>query len=1020
MKKLLLFFITPFISMSLYGSAPRKDAQKNTQLENAAYQRIKVQCNHIDRTLFADIGKLLEKKLDNIHKKYGILKMPLITCAVTTDMLCLVEKVLSHADVKVDATDIEGQTALCTALQGAQMPSIIKALLNKGANPNHNVPGMGTPIRFAAMCQNWYMRDSKDLVKGYQFLCDANADINFSMNEHTTLFYAIQNRNYPLVKFLRKNGAQISEKEIQEALGESLFDRTFIATDKRSLTEAAKTLDLYKQLTKAALAEKQESAQATDKSGQDQVNAKSSCATQLTQAQSHDLGRILSETKKNLDLFIQHSKGAAATFRTALNIDWKEIQKYCENKPDLFSAICKLVYQKEGDVNAEYESITFLGHAVIINDYTLVKLILEKKPEIDATMDTSLGKRHTALTFACMIGAKPSIIKALLDAGANANHRDNSQKTPLMCAALCQKWFEKNIDDLLLGAQHLLNNGAQINAIDKDGDSALIFAIQTFYSPFVEFLIKKCIPDVDASQINKFLQVNESPNDEAFAALLEIDIKTIQENRAKIKVILEGALKLQSSSTQKESQDDQTKSLLDQIKKEQPVLQQRLEELHASSAKLSTILATYTSKHKTSATSNDDTETDEEDTQKVLDKESAEQKTLEKKVKKKKGRKNPAATGQRSEKRAAYLAKRKAKREAAKAKSGQEKTSIGSNSISSASSSPSLVAVLNNTPATSPSPTAGDSASSSPAPAMESQLDNNAHTLAVTRVEPNDPGLSPEQMRAIAARIKKEKDQKKKSEADTKKKLESLSKSINELTLQVNDTHITLSKRCTLAEQLIQRHEKVKQYDQNLFSKLKDQRTSAYAQRDKLVKQMATAPAAIPAPAKPTKKATNSKAHKRNIVGQPQFIRKGNNELVIIKPWNQSHASPPTNSASSQSSAAASSITSPSIASTTKLVTEIVSPQNTLDTSSSAATTVSSAALQTARAQAVLSGTKNDHESASIGELPKPNQNGQNSHLSARAKPFVMPTHHSVVTNTENLDDCNYHLPSDLVADINR
>lgn len=107
-----------------------------------------------------------------------------------------------------------------------------------------------------------------------------------------------------------------------------------------------------------------------------------------------------------------------------------------------------------------------------------VKKLLEFGANANASNRTLPGKSQTALEVA-IVGNKPEIVKALLDAGADPNAKNYNNTTALMLAAQFQPAA------VLL----LLDKGADPNAQDDNGFTALMHAIMSAQSNTIKVLI---------------------------------------------------------------------------------------------------------------------------------------------------------------------------------------------------------------------------------------------------------------------------------------------------------------------------------------------------------------------------------------------------------------------------------------------------------------------------------------------------------------------------------------------------
>ncbi|MCU4155160.1 ankyrin repeat domain-containing protein [Carboxylicivirga sp. A043] len=124
--------------------------------------------------------------------------------------------------------------------------------------------------------------------------------------------------------------------------------------------------------------------------------------------------------------------------------------------------------QKAIDSGVDIEARNENGYtALMLSGYNghhhIIKLLLEHKPNIDAVD----GLNRTALMFAST-GPFEAAVEVLIKAGANVNAIDSHENwTPVMFAA-----GEGQLGVIKL----LVANGADLNKVDIDGESALDFA----------------------------------------------------------------------------------------------------------------------------------------------------------------------------------------------------------------------------------------------------------------------------------------------------------------------------------------------------------------------------------------------------------------------------------------------------------------------------------------------------------------------------------------------------------------
>lgn len=104
----------------------------------------------------------------------------------------------------------------------------------------------------------------------------------------------------------------------------------------------------------------------------------------------------------------------------------------------------------------------------------------------DANVKNSLGQ--SALDIA-IVWCMPKIVKLLLLHGADPNARGRNKITPLIKAAILGIKDARPMADKLTIIKHLIDSGAEIDAQDADGKTALMCAVGNSRIEIVELLI---------------------------------------------------------------------------------------------------------------------------------------------------------------------------------------------------------------------------------------------------------------------------------------------------------------------------------------------------------------------------------------------------------------------------------------------------------------------------------------------------------------------------------------------------
>jgi ankyrin repeat protein len=166
------------------------------------------------------------------------------------------------------------------------------------------------------------------------------------------------------------------------------------------------------------------------------------------------------------------------------------------------TAAVQSLFSKSCNLNAKNDQgWTALMLAAAKGHFETVEILLNNGVDINAKSDKS---GCTALMLAAWFG-HTAIVEALLNNGARVNIKSDSGKTALMAAAFQEdtktvkllQCVVKNNSELLDAVRNyniysvhaLLNKGTTVNADDKDGQTALMFAARKGYMDIVQILL---------------------------------------------------------------------------------------------------------------------------------------------------------------------------------------------------------------------------------------------------------------------------------------------------------------------------------------------------------------------------------------------------------------------------------------------------------------------------------------------------------------------------------------------------
>lgn len=161
--------------------------------------------------------------------------------------------------------------------------------------------------------------------------------------------------------------------------------------------------------------------------------------------------------------------------------------------------LIRMLLDKGVDVDAPSHSQSPLFMASMEGSFKAAKFLIDHGASINSRAITGATPLHVAATF-----DRPDICKLLIANGAQVDARDNTNLTPLI--QVCDRC--SNLATLKI----LLENGADINAFDDDGDTGLHLAAASGRSFMVSFLVENGA-FVDVKNAN-----NETPLIKAMAS----------------------------------------------------------------------------------------------------------------------------------------------------------------------------------------------------------------------------------------------------------------------------------------------------------------------------------------------------------------------------------------------------------------------------------------------------------------------------------------------------------------------
>lgn len=221
-------------------------------------------------------------------------------------------------------------------------------------------------------------------------------------------------------------------------------------------------------------------------------------------ASAQDLPSLLAAIKAN------DSKAITASIRDKANLTQRDTGG---DGPLMYAALyCPPPVMKSLlDAGANPDTPNDLGETALmwsVPDITKTKMLIAAGADVNLLTK----ERNNALLIACVGHNQQEIIRILLNAGADAAHRNKSGTTCLMRLAQYGDTTSANL---------LLNAGDNVNAKGNDSTTALFVAVRSVNAPMVHWLIDH---GIDVSITDRFnapaLFYAASSNNEAMVSLL--------------------------------------------------------------------------------------------------------------------------------------------------------------------------------------------------------------------------------------------------------------------------------------------------------------------------------------------------------------------------------------------------------------------------------------------------------------------------------------------------------------------
>ena len=398
--------------------------------------------------------------------------------AVAADDAQAVDKLLqSGADAK--AKDRYGFTALYFACEQGN-PAIVKRLLDAGADPNASGPSGETALMTAARVGN---------MEVLRLLLDRGAAVNATdAAAHTTaLMWAVRANHPEVVRLLLDKGAELDTKT---RIGQTPTRRPPNAgggshglgivrggwpdRGSQDATPGAMTALLY-----AARDGRSEIVQMLAKANVNQAEANGVTPLLMAITNNHlDIAKVLLDRGANvnaMDWWGRTPLWATVDVRN-IELDYKTQEQATDRAASL--ELIKTLLDRGANVNAQTKEVVPLRRWIMpISDLSWVDFT-GQTPFLRAALSGDI-----------------TVMRMLIDKGADPNIVTGSKTTALMAAAginyAVNQTYTESDESLLAAVKLCLEKGADVNAVNTMGFTALTGAVNRGSDDIVQLLVSK-------------------------------------------------------------------------------------------------------------------------------------------------------------------------------------------------------------------------------------------------------------------------------------------------------------------------------------------------------------------------------------------------------------------------------------------------------------------------------------------------------------------------------------------------